>query len=345
MKQGLTTAWYDGSRWPLLLWPLSLLYGLLAAARRIYLLRSSPYRASVPVLVVGNITAGGTGKTPVCLALARYFTAQGQRVVLVSRGYGGQGAGYPLLVTPDSDPATAGDEAVLLAQASGCAVVVDPDRVRAVQLAERRLQASLIISDDGLQHYALARTLELAVVDGERGLGNGLLLPAGPLREPSARLAQVEGVIVNGSLCAPLPVTPARLFAMQLQVRALVNLVSGEQLTLPAWFERFGRSARVHAVAGIGNPSRFFTSLQQLGFVIMPHAFADHHAYQAGELDFADGATLIMTSKDAVKCRPFAREHWWVLEVEAELPVALLEILQCLLVASPVAGHTLHARG
>lgn len=323
MKRWLSEAWYNDSFLVKLLLPLSWLFGLLAARQRRQLLRD-PWQAKVPVIVVGNITVGGTGKTPVCVALARHFTAQGKRVVLISRGYGGQSTQYPLVVTKESDPAEAGDEAVLLARHSGCAVVVDPVRVEAARFAEQQLQAEVILSDDGLQHHALARTIEIAVIDGTRGLGNQLLLPAGPLREPPARLQTVDYVIVNGPLQRPLGVPVKQQVVMQLQPGDLVNLVSGERLDAAQWLQQYGTASRIHAVAGIGNPTRFFASLRQLGFVIMPHAFDDHHTYQAEDLAFAADATVVMTTKDAVKCQRFARQHWWALEVEAVLPANFL---------------------
>lgn len=331
MKRWLAEVWYRGSPLLVSLLPLSWLFGWLAANRRRRLLALGPYQASVPVIVVGNITAGGTGKTPLCCALARHFAALGRKVVIVSRGYGGSSDHYPLIVSASSDPREAGDEAVLLAQQGRCAVVVDPDRVRAVKLAESQLQAQVILSDDGLQHYALGRTLELAVVDGERGLGNQWLLPAGPLREPWERLRSVDVVITNGQLRQPLPIAARHQFTLELQPKVLVNLASNEQLTVADWQQRHGTTTVVHAVAGIGNPLRFFASLQQLGFVIMPQAFADHHAYQASDLHFADTAPVLMTTKDAVKCRRFAKSNWWALEVEAVLPMEFYATLQLLL--------------
>lgn len=319
MKRWLSEAWYNDSTLVKLLLPLSWLFALLTAGRSQRLLRKTGAN-DVPVIVVGNITAGGTGKTPVCLALARHFVARNKRVVLISRGYGGKSAVYPLLVTTDSDPAQAGDEAILLARQSGCAVVVDPQRARAAQHAVATLGANLIISDDGLQHYALARTIEIAVVDGQRGLGNGSLLPAGPLREPAGRLQTVDFVIINGGLQKPLPIPIKHQVELRLQAGDLVNLRSGERLSPQLWQQRYGSDGVLHAVAGIGNPARFFASLQQLGFVIMPHTFDDHHAYRPTDLDFAGEAAVIMTTKDAVKCRTFARAHWWALETSALLP-------------------------
>lgn len=330
MKQWLSEAWYRGSPLLALLLPLSWLFRLLAALRKRRLLAAGPWRADVPVIVVGNIVAGGSGKTPLCLAVARHFTAQGTAVAIVSRGYGGKHRDAALLVTAATDPADAGDEAVLLAQQSGCPVIVDSNRVRAVQFVEQHLQAQLVVCDDGLQHYALARTLEVAVVDGARGLGNQWLLPAGPLRESPARLASVDIVVSNGELQQPLPVQPQRLFTMTLQPVLLSNLRSNERLTLADWQARYGGKP-VHAVAGIGNPARFFTSLREYGFDIIQHTFADHHAYEPADLAFAGDDAVVMTAKDAVKCGRFARHHWWTLDVEPVLPAEFYTTLQRLL--------------
>ncbi|HTR01143.1 MAG TPA: tetraacyldisaccharide 4'-kinase [Candidatus Acidoferrum sp.] len=318
MQQTLSSAWYRKAWWLWLLWPLSLLYGALFAWQRRRALRRGRYQSKVPVIVVGNITAGGTGKTPLCIALARHYTALGRKVVLVSRGYGGKATQFPLLVTAATDPREAGDEAVLLAIATHCTVVVDPDRVRAVRQAEQ-MQAQLIISDDGLQHHRLQGSVEVLVIDGERGLGNGLLLPAGPLREPVRRLGSVDVVVSNGPLTHALPIEPKQAATMQLAANSLTNLQTGEQLSIAEWQTRHGAATRVHAVAGIGNPQRFFASLRGLGFVIMPHAFDDHHAFQPGDLAFAGQTPVVMTAKDAVKCRRFAQAQWWLLEVEALL--------------------------
>lgn len=330
MKRWLSEAWYRGSPLLVLLLPLSWLFALLAASRKRRLLTKGPWRAQVPVIVVGNIVAGGSGKTPLCLALARHFVAQGLTVAIVSRGYGGRQRLKPLLVTATTDAAEAGDEAVLLARQTGCPVVVDADRVRAVQFVERELRVQVILCDDGLQHYALGRTLELAVVDGVRGLGNKWLLPAGPLRESPARLAGVDIVVSNGELCQPLPQAPRHLFTMTLRPVCLVNLGSNERLSLPEWQTRHAGKT-VHAVAGIGNPSRFFTSLREHGFDIMPHAFADHHAFVAADFAFAGDDAVVMTAKDAVKCGQFARPQWWMLEVEPVLPAGFYTTLQRLL--------------
>jgi tetraacyldisaccharide 4'-kinase len=299
----------------LLLWPASLLYGALAALRR------AAYRQGllhathlpVPVVVVGNLSVGGTGKTPLALALAAQLRARGFRPGLVSRGYGGS-AREPQSVSPASDPRVCGDEPVLLARRSGCPVWIGADRAAAAQaLLAAHPQCDLVLCDDGLQHYALARDFEIAVIDGMRGLGNGRLLPAGPLREPRARLAAVDAVVVNGAGAAP----PAAgtVFRMTLQGTQLRGLRDPDRSASPAQFA----GVRVHAVAAIGNPRRFFDHLRELGIDCSPHAYPDHHAYTAAELDFGDDTPVIMTEKDAVKCRAFADDRHWVLQVEAVL--------------------------
>jgi tetraacyldisaccharide 4'-kinase len=339
--------WYHRSGWHWLLAPLSGLYWLLVRIHR--RLQPTPYLPPVPVIVVGNLSVGGTGKTPLCLALTRYFQAQGKKVVIISRGYRAQAQTFPLLVTADADAVNVGDEALLLAQQSGCPVVIDPQRARAARYAVDTLKADLLISDDGLQHHALGRHVEIVVVDGQRGFGNGWLLPAGPLRESLARLNTVDFVVSNGPLQPSFSlssanlslanlslanIAPAKLTTMSLQPTTLVNLQSGGRVTVAVWQQQYGASTATHAVAGIGNPPRFFESLQALGFVIIPHAFADHHAYVVADLDFAGTAPVIMTAKDAVKCRQFASEHWWALEVAAELPPAFFDALQTRLEAN-----------
>jgi tetraacyldisaccharide 4'-kinase len=327
--------WYHSAGWHRLLAPLSGLYWLLTKLH--LLLQPAPYLPPVPVIVVGNLSVGGTGKTPLCLALAHYFHAQGKKVVLVSRGYGAMAREFPLLVTPAAKAATVGDEALLLAQQSGCAVVIDPQRARAARYAVETLQADVLISDDGLQHHALGRHVEIVVVDGQRGFGNGWLLPAGPLRESLARLASVDFVVSNGPLrhrSAAVSIPSANLVTMNLQSTTLINLQSGKRITIATWQQQYGAAAEVHAVAGIGNPQRFFQSLQALDFVTIPHAFADHHNYAVTDLDFADDTPVIMTAKDAVKCRQFARANWWSLEVEAALPAVFFDRLQTRLEAN-----------
>lgn len=317
MSAALVRAWYRGHPALLVLLPLAWLYGAIGGLRRL-LYRSGWLKARrfpVPVVVIGNVTAGGTGKTPLTLALIEQLRAAGFRPGVVSRGYGGQ-ADYPLRLGAGTTPAEAGDEPVMLFRRAQVPLVVDPRRSRAVQCLLESGECDVVLCDDGLQHYALARDLEIAVVDGARGLGNGRLLPAGPLREPKTRLYQVDQVVVNG---AGFQWPGAAV--MQLQSGSWQPVAGGGGLSPPA------PGSRVHAVAGIGNPERFFAMLRQQGFEVVAHAFPDHHDFSAGELDFADSLPVVMTEKDMVKCRPLARPGWWYVPVQAELPAAFFEVV------------------
>ncbi|MBI5331692.1 MAG: tetraacyldisaccharide 4'-kinase [Betaproteobacteria bacterium] len=311
---------------PLLI-PLSWLFGLIAAARRLAyrhgLLRSE--RLPVPVIVVGNLGVGGAGKTPLTLWLARTLSEAGYRPGIVSRGYGGA-AVAPMPVTASTPPGEAGDEPVLLARRAGCPVWIG--RLRAE--AGRRLLAAhpevnVILTDDGLQHYALARDIELAVVDAARGLGNGRLLPAGPLREPTARLARVSAVVCNGGPCA-LPESGPPAYAMTLTGDRAVNLVRPER-TL-ALTELVGQP--VQAIAGIGHPRRFFDHLTRQGLTLTARAFPDHHPFQPADLP---AGTVLMTEKDAVKCAAFAHDDCWFLPVDARVDAGLKDRILLLLKA------------
>lgn len=304
-----------------LLYPVSLLYGAVAGMRRAAyrsgIARST--RLPVSVIVVGNLTPGGTGKTPLTVWLAEFLAAVGRSPGIVSRGYGGRSSA-PRRVLPDSDPAACGDEPVLLARRSGCEVWTGADRVAAARaLLSAQPACDVVISDDGLQHYPLARDIEICVVDATRGLGNGWLLPAGPLREPLSRLAGVDAIVINGesraashSSVSRLPPGVARL-GMKLEGREFRNLLNPGQLAGAEFF----RGKQVHAIAGIGNPQRFFRHLQGLGLEFTAHPFPDHHRYQASDIAFADADAIVMTEKDAVKCRRFATEMHWELTVDA----------------------------
>ena len=291
--------------------------GTVALRRALYrvgVLRS--YRLPVPVIVVGNITAGGTGKTPLVLWVCDFLREQGYAPGIVSRGYGGRGE--TMAVRADSAPDIAGDEPVLLAQRSRCPVWIGRNRVAAARaLIAANPECNVIVSDDGLQHYGLRRDVEIAVLDGSRGTGNGLSLPAGPLRESTARLAEVDAVVVTGE--PSLPGASATTFAMRLDGNLFCNLLN------PAFHQEAGAflDKRVHAVAGIGNPARFFDHLQRLGLSFAAHAFPDHHAYSQADLEFGDADAIIMTEKDAIKCLRFAREIHWVVPVDARVDLAL----------------------
>jgi tetraacyldisaccharide 4'-kinase len=332
LKRALPAAWYRKAPWLVLLQPPAWLYGILAARRR-RAAEQGAYRASVPVIVNGNISVGGTGKTPLTIALARELQQRGWRVVILSRGYGGASTSYPLDVQLNTPVEECGDEALLLVLHGGCPVLVDPLRSRAALYAETRYQPDVLLCDDGLQHYALARDVEIAVVDGARGFGNGRLLPAGPLRESASRLDDVDFVVVNGAPTAALPAFTVPDCSMRLRTTALRALGDGRELSLADWQARFGKGP-VHAVAGIGNPERFFQSLRELGFVIMTHAYADHQRWSRGQLDFADGLPVLMTEKDAVKYLGFADARHWAVQVEAELPADFFDDIEAALARS-----------
>ncbi len=305
------TFWFRPSPWRYLLWPLAALFGVVSRLRRRLYQQGlcQAYRSPLPVIVVGNLSVGGNGKTPVVIWLVERLQAAGYRPGVVSRGYGGQAARYPLLLTPTTTTTEAGDEPVLIARRTGCPVAVAPKRAEAVRCLEQQ-GVDVILCDDGLQHYALARDLELVVMDGERRLGNGALLPMGPLREGPERLAAVTAVICNGGTPQPGEL------AMTLEP-ALPRRVLDDSLGLDA--------REVDALAGIGHPPRFFATLRQLGYrLVQAVPFADHQAFDAQVLrDQFGQRPLLMTEKDAVKCRDFALADWWYLPVAAQLPDAL----------------------
>lgn len=328
LSQWLEQAWYrrDGrALWALR--PLECLYRRIVA--RNMLKRRYRQQTPVPTIIVGNLSVGGTGKSPLVAWLACYLREQGWQPGIVSRGYGGKADHYPFRVTPDSAPAEAGDEPVMLAQLSGAPVVVAPDRPSAVDLLVSE-GCTIIISDDGLQHYALARDIELVVVDGTRGFGNRHCLPCGPLREPLSRLNSIDGVVVNGGegalerLRAEDGLAYDNSFSMILAPRCLRHLLTGERVACDD--SRFQHG--VHAVAGIGHPERFFITLNGLGIPAEPHAFADHHTFSVHDLCFGDERPIVMTAKDAVKCRSFATAQCWALDVDAEPSAAFVLFLQ-----------------
>jgi tetraacyldisaccharide 4'-kinase len=308
----------------LLLIPLSILYRMAAGLRHLAyrkgLLRSR--QLPVPVIVVGNITAGGTGKTPLVIQLVSLLRYAGYSPGVVLRGYGGVVSNRPKTVIADSDPGQVGDEAVLIAGRCNCPVAVGRDRVAAARLLlDHTETVNVIVSDDGLQHYAMQRDLEIAVIDGERRFGNGLHLPAGPLRESPSRLKEVDMVVVNGG--RPNQGEYLMSFALK-QVCCLAE----PSRCLP--LESFVGLA-VHAAAGIGNPEQFFHMLTEAGLDIREHPFPDHHPFKVGDLDFPGEDPVLITEKDAVKYREFAKPRHWYLPVETHLSEAfnyqLLEML------------------
>ena len=307
--------WYRLTPVSVLLLPLSLLFCSLVQLRYwLYRLGAiTSNRLPVPVIVVGNITVGGTGKTPLVIWLANFLRQAGYRPGIVTRGYRGNSQTWPVAVTLQTPVDQVGDEAVLLARHSGCPVFAGPDRVAAATLQAEQ-GCNVIISDDGMQHYQLRRDIEIAVIDGTRRFGNRLCLPAGPLREPVSRLNSIALRVANGA-----PDTGE--LGMTFVPTGFYNLANPERRVSADQFN----AGPVHAVAGIGNPERFFSSLRSMGTTVIPHPFPDHHAFRSSDLDFGDDRPLIMTEKDAVKCQTFATARCWVLTVEARPDVALGE--------------------
>lgn len=316
-------AWYGKRIWTFLLLPLLVVFIALANSRRHWILRYTQKRLVTPVIVVGNISVGGTGKTPLLIALVKGLQQQGFNPGVISRGYGGKANHYPYLLDGGSTAAEAGDEPVTIYQQTGCAVCVGSDRVAAARLLEDQ-NCDILLSDDGLQHYRLGRDIEIAVVDGQRGLGNGWRLPVGPLREPKSRLKTVDWVVVNSPDDNFFLPGLEDLFYVPMQICAqeLINLQSGEKMSVAEL-----NSMQVNAVAGIGNPQRFQDTLSQLGVVAELHAFPDHHAYTASDLQFANNLPVVMTEKDAVKCREFAQPNWFYLPITASLPDSFWQAL------------------
>jgi len=322
LARKLEQAWYERGILTQLLRPLSWVYLAIVNLRR-FLYRhgiKKGVKLPVPVIVVGNISVGGTGKTPLVIWIANYLKQAGRKPGVVSRGYGGRARSWPQQVRPDADPVIVGDEAVVISRRTGCPMAVGPDRVADGQALLQYAGVDVIISDDGLQHYALERTVEIAVIDGIRRFGNGFCLPAGPLRELRTRLDEVDCRVTNG-------VAAQGEVPMRYKAERAINLVTQEVRTLDDF-----KNQTVNAIAGIGNPDRFFNFIRAGGFRINTRAFPDHHTFSPNEIDFPDDEALFMTEKDAVKCQRFARENWWYIPVDAVLPdsfgAELLKLLE-----------------
>lgn len=311
--------WYRVTPLHFILFPISLIFRTLVSVRRT-LYRSGvlpSQKLPLPVIVVGNISVGGTGKTPLTLALAQQLIERGWHPLIVSRGYGGA-AQQPQHVTANSDAQQVGDEPLLMARRELCPVWIGRDRSATAQLAMRaHPQCDVVLCDDGLQHYRLQRDAEIAVVDAQRGFGNGWLFPAGPLREPVSRLKTVDAVVVNGNHA------PVGQYLMRLNGEVFYNLLDPKKIATAIAFQ----SLNNHAVAGIGNPQRYFDHLKSIGINFTPHAFPDHHAYTSSDLSFANCDAILLTEKDAVKCAAFAEKNYWVLRVDAQIDPALIDLI------------------
>ena len=315
MMKRLDHYWYSQNPVAWLLLPLSWLFCAVSILRRlIYVNGLLPaYGMPVPVIIVGNISVGGTGKTPLLIAVCEFLTRQGLKPGVVSRGYGATASGE-YSVEVNDDAATCGDEPVLIRQRTGCPVIIGSDRVAAAKKLLAENDCDVILSDDGMQHYRLKRDIEIAVVDTLRKFGNGFCLPAGPLREPVSRLGKVDMLVYHGG--------SDDSYHFSLEFGEAVNLLTGEKRTLEGF-----TTGTVHAVAGIGHPERFFNQLRASGVEVVEHAFPDHHAYTGDDIDYADNLPVLMTEKDAVKCKRLqddtksgaTMENIWAVPVSAKL--------------------------
>ena len=330
LEQLITGAWTRNSRWLVLLLPFTWLFAGLSNLRRCYLQRryqGQPYTA--PVVIVGNISVGGSGKTPLIIALVAALKQRGYSPGVVSRGYSGNAAQYPLSVTAATAVSESGDEPLLIATLADCPVVVDANRRAAVDYLLDHHQCNLVLSDDGLQHYALHRDIELVVVDGQRGLGNGRQLPSGPLREKPQRLEQADMVVINGQQ-ADQSITVSGLQQMSIRPTQFRHLESGRRLAIEDWLESEpGTNREVHAVAAIGNPQRFADTLTQIGLAPILHRFDDHQILSLDDLSFGDNLPVVVTAKDAIKLEQVAAvsENIWAVDIEAVIDSSFVDKL------------------
>ena len=306
MSDFLTQHWYRNGPVAFFLLPLSWLFCSVAGWRRRHTVAATLSRQA-PIVVVGNISVGGTGKTPMVVWLVEYLRVHGYNPGVVSRGYGGESREQPIVVASGSDARVVGDEALLIAQRTGCPMRVCRDRAAAVEALLTEEDVDIVISDDGMQHYRMPRDIEICMIDGARRFGNELCLPAGPLREPLSRLDEVDFRVVTGSLADDDE------YAMEFSGGELINLRSPTRRMFLSALE----GVHVNAVAGIGNPARFFFGLESAGLQVERHAFPDHHAYRKEDFAFDNDRIIVMTEKDAVKCGVFADERFWYLPVDA----------------------------
>lgn len=315
LQQWLENIWYNDASGKIFLLPLTGIYCAINSFQR-WKYRNYHPKIPCPVIVVGNISVGGTGKTPLTIHLVKLLQKAGYKPAIITRGYGGKATSWPQSVTAESDPHLVGDEAVLMALNTKVPVYAGADRLLSIKQLTKDYNCDVIVSDDGLQHYQLPRDIQIAVIDGARMLGNGWCLPAGPLRERKQRLDACDMLVINGEINQNKSDDNAinQWFGMNLKGSLLVNLLSNEKKPL----EEF-TGKNVHAITGIGNPQRFFKVLEQGGLQLETHSFPDHYDFKADDLQFDNDLPIVMTEKDAVKCRKFAKQHYWYLPVSAEL--------------------------
>lgn len=323
MQKIMNKIWYEKNPIAYILFPFSLIYRLIIAARKFcYQLKIfKSHKLKIPVIIIGNITVGGTGKTPLLITIVKTLQKQGFYPGVITRGYGGKNKTWPVVVDANSNPQLVGDESVLIAKNTNAPVMVGPNRVTdALKLMQIHPEINVIISDDGLQHYALARDVEIAVIDSTRRFGNGFCLPAGPLREPISRLKSVDFVVANGKA------EPGE-FAMQFVIDEIVSDKKhfGSSLVRASVSEL--KNKKIVAVAGIGNPERFFNSLRSLEINFDTNIFPDHHAYVKSDFDGIKADIIVMTEKDAVKCVAFADDRFYVVRGHAEVDAALVQAI------------------
>lgn len=316
LMEGVIQTWYQPSILTKVLMPLSRIYEKGMTVRKRYLQKHAT-RFQIPIIIVGNITVGGTGKTPLLMALYDALKQAGYQPGIISRGYQGQlSSEFPTLVKDHHGPEEIGDEPFMVFKRTRAPLMICRDRVKAIEALQTIMPSiNVILSDDGLQHYQLARDIEIAVIDGDRRFGNGQLLPAGPLREPIARLKDVDFIVCQGQ-------PQKNEYGMKLVGDTLYALNNSQLIQSLQSL----KSVTVHAVAGIGNPDRFFKDLSEQGVTVIPHAFPDHHPFQAGDFEsFNPLAPIIMTEKDAVKCTQLPIENAWYLSVSAKIDPKFIE--------------------
>lgn len=327
--------WYQGSSWYVLMLPLTFVFSLLSALRKTFYRLNvfSSLKTPVPVIVVGNITVGGTGKSPVVSYIVKCLLEHGYKPGVISRGYKSKNIIYPYILQSTDVATIVGDEPYMLFNQLDVPVCVGSDRIASVSHLVNSCSVDVVVSDDGLQHYRMQRDIELAVIDGERGVGNGFLLPAGPLREPISRLNEVDFVLSNGDDSSWLAG-----YSFLLSPTVMINLKSGESLSVGEWIEQYSQeyvkgAVTVHRVAGLGNPQRFFRTMDDLGITGRNHDYPDHHMYKASDLDFGNDL-IVMTEKDAVKCKELSvsnENRIWYLKVDVKIDEAFGKELLSLL--------------